>query len=84
MKTTRAKFQCESVTNREYSGKKYQTVVLNAVCSDSSDKQSEDNQFAEASPSGKIEMQISNQQAIDIIKPGRKYYIDFIPEKEEA
>lgn len=82
MKTTRAKFQCESVTNRDNYGKRYQTVILNAVCSDG-DKQSEDNQFAEATPSGRIEMSISNQDAIDLIKPGRKYYIDFTPEKDE-
>lgn len=78
---TRAKFVCESVLNRKgnYQGARLQQdVTLVAVCSDNG-KQEEDNQFAEATPNGKITITISNEKAIDTLQPGKSYYIDFIP-----
>ena len=78
----RAKFICESVTNRNSYGNKYQTVQLNAVYAtvkkgDSEEPDTENNQFSVATPSGKVEMTISNPKAIDFFEPGKSYYLDF-------
>lgn len=70
----RAKFQTQSVTDFGYGSKQ---VKLNAVYAISEERNKEDNQFSKATPSGSIEMMISNPNALDFIKPGKKYYVDF-------
>ena len=84
-KSMRAKFECIAVTNYGYQTggknetgpiiKKTQSVALQAVYSSGTNK--EDNQFAEATPTGKLEMSISNEAALDYFVPGKKYYLDF-------
>lgn len=73
----RAKFQVESVTDygSQYPGHVAKRVKLNAVYSH--EKNTEDNQFSSATPSGTLEMMISNPNATDFLKPGKKYYLDF-------
>lgn len=78
----RAKFIVESVTNRSSFGKKYQIVLLHAqyatISKDGVESaDTENNQFAEATPSGRIEMSINNPKAIDFFKPEMSFYIDF-------
>lgn len=68
----RAKFQTASVTDFGYGSKQ---VKLSAVYS--GDKNDEDNQFSQATPSGSIEMMVTKVGAQDFIKPGKKYYVDF-------
>lgn len=79
MKTLRTKFKCTSVTNSvPYGDKITQKVDLITVSS----KPIPDNQFTELTPAGTLEMLISNQVAVDFIKPGRKYRIDITEEEE--
>ena len=68
----RAKFTCQSVTDN---GNNYTSVKLTAVYA--GDKNAEDNQFAAATPSGNIEMAITNPAAIGYFKPQKNYYLDF-------
>jgi len=71
MKSIRAKFECESVTEFSYGNKE---AKLRAVHSGSQ----EDNQFAEATPMGELKIQIDkNAVAKDFLVPGKKYYLDF-------
>ena len=70
-KSVRAKFNVSFVT--DYGT--YKKVELNAVYSH--DRNSEDNQFSSATPSGKLEMMVSNPDAADFLKPGKSYYLDF-------
>jgi hypothetical protein len=70
----RAKFQTQSVTDFGYGSKQ---VKLCAVYAISEERNKEDNQFSKATPSGTIEMMISAEGALDFIKPGKKYYVDF-------
>lgn len=39
----------------------------------------EDNQYAQATPSGQITMNVSNLAAGDFFVEGKAYYLDFIP-----
>lgn len=73
----RAKFAVQHITDfGSYDGKHPNLKVqLNAVYS--GDKNSEDNQFSAATPSGDCWMMISNPQADGFFKPGKKYYLDF-------
>jgi len=68
----RAKFACISVT--EMAGG-YKTANLNAVYSN---VEGENKDFCNSTPSGKLEISISpGTPAIDFLKPGKEYYIDF-------
>lgn len=66
----RAKFQC---VKRELHG----GVTLRAVYSE--DPEHENKAFWEATPSGEIEMHITEPDAADFFKLGREYYVDFTP-----
>ena len=68
----RAKFTCSSVTEHGYGNK---TANLTAVYDDGNQ---ENNQFAEATPSGTMEISIDkNAVAKDFLTPGKDYYLDF-------
>lgn len=69
-KTIRAKFTVESVNHLAYGD---HIVKMSARYSDSP----EDNQFAKATPSGSLEMWVSNPDALDFLEPGKQYYLDF-------
>jgi hypothetical protein len=69
---TRCKFQVEKVTT--YSGN-YEQVTLNAVYGGSAENVS----FASATPSGKLEITVTNPNVIGQFKPGESYYLDLIP-----
>lgn len=66
----RAKFFVEYVSHLAYGQR---VVKMSARYSDSK----EDNQFAAATPSGTLEMHISNPDALDFLEPGKCYYLDF-------
>lgn len=76
----RAKFRVNSVTDFGYNSKQ---VKLSAVYSN--DKNTEDNQFSSATPSGSLEMMITSPIAQDFFAAGDEVYMDFtkIPKKEE-
>ncbi len=68
----RAKFFVEYVSHLAYGQR---MVKMSARYSDSK----EDNEFAEATPSGSLEMHISNPGAMNFLEPGKAYYLDFSP-----
>ena len=70
----RSKFRCESNEGDENS----KTAKLTTEYSDSP----EDNMFNKATPWGNIEIGIDNPSAMNFLKPGKSYYVDFteVPE----
>lgn len=69
---TRCKFQVEKVT--KYSSS-YEQVTLNTVHGGSA----ENERFAAATPSGKLEITVTNTAVIGKIIPGAYYYVDLVP-----
>ena len=67
----RAKFQVEHIADFGYGNKQ---VKLNAVYSNRND---EDNQFSQATPSGSLEMMVNSEAAKEFFEVGKKYYLDF-------
>lgn len=68
----RAKFKCESITTFHYGNKE---AKLSAVHEDGTQ---ENNQFAVATPSGSIAINIDKDAvAKDFLVAGKEYYIDF-------
>jgi len=71
----RAKFNCDSVTEYSYGNKE---AKLSAVYGTNDKDNEENNQFAEATPSGNITIQVDkNAVAKDYLVPGKTYYVDF-------
>lgn len=68
----RAKFHCNSVTDFGYGS---QEVKLSAVYD--SEHNTENNQFAQATPNGTLTMTIDNPNAKGFFKPGLEYFLDF-------
>lgn len=57
-------------------------VKMTAVCRSSSypnDGLDEDNTYAKFTPSGVVELTISNPALLGKIEPGKKFYLDFTP-----
>lgn len=83
MNQVKAKFQCDEATHYPQYNQELQryepggaiSVKLSAVYGGT--KNSEDNQFSTATPSGEIRMQIDNPLTKDFIQPGKKYYVYF-------
>ena len=71
--SVRAKFKVNSVNRFEFG----ETVTLIPVYS--TDQDSENYRFWSATPSGKLEMQISNPEAQGMFEPGQEFYIDLSP-----
>ena len=74
MKKVRAKFKCDAVTRRE------SAVSIECQPVYSSDPESENKAFWEASPSGKLELYVTNEDAFDSLpEPGEEFYVDLVP-----
>lgn len=72
---TRTKFQVMSITQYAlFSGAK---IEMAPVYSDDPDHPNR--AFWEATPNGKIEMQINNPSALEQFEVGKEYYVDFLP-----
>jgi hypothetical protein len=76
MPLMRAKFQVQSITHHH--GYHATTLKATAVYSGSP----EDNSFAQATPSGTLELSISNPATRDLLKLGDKFYMDFTKAEE--
>jgi hypothetical protein len=77
-KQVRAKFNCTRVEEHKSGDHVYaHRVMLNPVYSDA--PESENRAFWTATPSGQLDMYISNQQAWGFFVPGQEYYLDFAP-----
>jgi len=73
MKTIRAKFECTTIQSKDWG----EEVRLYAVHGNDDKDNEENNQFSEATPSGNLEMTISNPAAKGFFKEGKDYYLDF-------
>jgi hypothetical protein len=72
---TRTKFQVMSITRYAFfQGAK---IEMAPVCND--DPGHPNRSFWEATPNGKIEMQINNPSALQQFEVGKEYYVDFLP-----
>lgn len=71
----RAKFRCNSVTTSDHgNGHKGASVILTPVYS--TDPNSENKRFWDATPNGKLEMH-STPERLVMFEPGKDYYLDF-------
>lgn len=70
----RAKFYCNSVENETGTS---EMAKLSAVYGSTEADNEENNQFSEATPYGKMEMQIDNPDAMGFFEEGKEYYLDF-------
>lgn len=69
-----AKFKLESITSTEYGD----ALSFGVVCPDKfdADGNSEDCTFSKFSPSGKLEIMVTNPALKGGFKPGEKYYVE--------
>jgi hypothetical protein len=75
----RAKMRVKTVLGSETSP--MQQVVMNPVCGSypfGPNGESEDNSFARWTPSGEVQLTITNPDLIGKLKPGQEFYVDFI------
>jgi hypothetical protein len=70
----RCKFTVESVTHHAYGSR---SVRLVTAYDEPLSK--EDRAFSNATPNGKIEIDIQNPKVFDVFKPGAKVYVDVTP-----
>lgn len=71
----RGKFKVITITENVYMPTS-KTVVLQCEYDQSIP---EDQRFFDATPSGRIEMQINNPAAVEALKLGGSFYVDFTP-----
>jgi hypothetical protein len=74
--TFRAKITVTEVKRYTYG----ETITANPVYSGSP----EDNSYSSSTPSGKIELHVTNAALIGQINPGDQFYVDFTPVPVEA
>lgn len=74
MKTARCKFTVARVTHHAYGGR---TVELETHYDEALSK--EDRAFSNATPVGKMTVEIQNKNVFEIFEPGQKVYVDVIP-----
>ena len=76
--TVRAKMSVQVVEKSTYSElTKFQCVMGGATSK-------EDNSFASATPSGKMELSVDNKAVHGFFKPGKSYYVDITEVPEAA
>ena len=88
----RAKFRVDSIQRSlttkcvDRDRQKYDSVEVRTVCMTpvfSNDPDSENRQFWEATPSGKLELGCVNLEAAQAFELGQEYYIDFTKAESE-
>ena len=79
MADVRGKFRVTKITHHHGYGQQAQ-ITLSAVYTGSA----EDNTFAAATPSGTIEMSVTNPTAIEKLPLGKSFYVDFTPVDEAS
>jgi hypothetical protein len=75
----RAKFKVTEIIERQFTPGYKQTSIVLTPQYDS--KIAEDVSFSKATPSGRIEMQIDNPDALAALPIGDEFYVDFTPVK---
>lgn len=71
----RGKFQLSQITQTSWGGDG-RTLVFQAQYDPDSP---EDQRYAKATPTGRIEMQVDNPAALEQFQLGKTYYLDFTP-----
>ena len=71
----RAKFRVVAVTEHAYSADA-RTIKLEPQYDDSIP---EDRRFAQSTPSGELSMYVNNPAAVEELKIGKFFYLDFVP-----
>ena len=69
----RAKFRCTSITQHEG----HQPIEVVKLCAANGSKESANAQWSKWTPSGTLEIGISNPDAQGKFKPGQHYFLDF-------
>jgi len=77
----RAKFRVNNIRTYTDDPNGLKTIVLHAVYDDGIP---ENQRFAQATPSGTIEITINNPPASDVFKHGQEFYVDFTPVEKAA
>lgn len=72
----RAKFHCTEVAKRVYGGKDQSEVIKGAPVYGGNP---EDNAYSKATPSGSIELVITNPTCFGVLRPGQRFYLDITP-----
>jgi hypothetical protein len=80
-KMVRAKFRVNNIRTYTDDPNGLKTIVLHAVYDDGIP---ENQRFAQATPSGTIEITINNPPASDVFKHGQEFYVDFTPVEKPA
>ncbi len=70
----KAKFKVDSVTRHHWPG---ETIKMSAVYEGATANTREDKSFAEATPSGSLEIVVSNKDVHGFFQPGESHYITF-------
>ncbi|HEX9711444.1 MAG TPA: hypothetical protein VGB52_02695 [Actinomycetota bacterium] len=73
MKKTRCKFQCYTRKDTDYG------VMVDLHPVYSTDPESENKAFWDSTPSGHLQLTISNKPAAEIFVEGQEYYLDITP-----
>jgi hypothetical protein len=76
----RAKFTVSNISKSYYAGANGEPVEGSTYVTltpqyDSSIE--EDRRYAKATPSGEIRLQVDNPPAVEYLKPGQQFYVDF-------
>lgn len=80
MNKIRAKFRIHNVSEQHFGPDKTKSgerVQMSPVYS--SDPQSENYSFSQFTPSGSVEMNITNPMAFGFFQEGQEFYLDFTP-----
>lgn len=81
--TTRAKMQVQTVIPHDPAqNRHYEEVKLSCVCGNQPfgpNGESEDNSFARWTPTGSMQMTVTNPALFGAFKPGQKFYVDLTP-----
>lgn len=77
----RAKFMVTEIHRHSWDGGRAATLVLQPQYDSTIP---EDQRFAQATPSGRLEMRVDNPSAVEALQLGKVFYLDFSPVEEPA
>lgn len=75
--SVRAKFKVNEIRRHQYGTDEMQTIAMTPVYCDK--EGSENHEFWNATPQGKVELGVINLKAANFFELGKEYYLDFTP-----